>query len=219
MNNEFLEKWKTDNRFKAKVKLSLYGIFVLFVTILAISHNNQIPYNETEDNTDIETTKKDIINIPEEYNYIITINIDDKLIEYTGSKLKDKTTIIKKENDLETNYILQNNEYYIEDNGIYVKTTREEVYDTISYNYINLETINSYLQKGYLSNNQYSIYIRDVSLGIDSDDYFVISIKDNDISIDYTPLIKLTNENIEKYKVKISIEEIKGEEENEKRDN
>ena len=76
-------------------------------------------------------------------------------------------------------------------------------------NYINLESINSYLEKAKSSNNnQYLVYLKDIILGNDSEEYFTILINDDKINIDYTPLIKQFNHDIKKYKVNIQINEI-----------
>ena len=94
------------------------------------------------------------------------------------------------------------------DNDIYVKTTKDEVYDIVNYNYLNLETINEYLSKATANNNQYLVYLKDIILGNDSEDYFVILINDKTIDIDYTPLMKQFNSKINNYKVTIKIEVI-----------
>lgn len=221
MKKEFFEKWQSDKRYRAKVKLLLYGIFIIIVTIYAITLNNTTIntniVNEIDDNETELTTTTGIINIPDKYNYRITITIDDKQIEYSGINLPDKTTITKVIDDTSTNYIYQNNEYYILDNDIYIKTTKKEVYDIVNYNYINLDNINNYIEKSKKENNQYVVYLKDIILGNNSDDYFIILVNNNEVSVDYTPLVKEFNNNIDKYKVHIKIEEYKEVSQNEER--
>lgn len=214
MINDFLKKWHNDKKYQAKIKLLLYGIFILLATIYALSLNNNIQ-NEN-DNKDVEkdnlitdTKNIDIINIPDEYHYIINVVINDKTIEYSGNKTNNNITIMKKIDNNITNYIYKNNDYYIENEGIYLKTTKEEVYDIVNINYINLNTINEYLKTSHKNNNQYIVYLKDIILENESDDYFIILVNDNEINIDYTPLEKIINNNIEKYKVHIKIEEYK----------
>ena len=125
-------------------------------------------------------------------------------------KLSDKEYIEKKVDDKKTNYVYQNNNYYIEDTmkiDNYIITTKDEVYDIINYNYINLSTINEYLKKATKNDNQYLVYLKDIILGNDSDDYIVIDINENNIFIDYTVLMKEFNNNLNKYQVIIEIKE------------
>lgn len=212
MKKDFIEKWKYDKKYQAKIKLSLYGLFIIFVTVYAIIINNSKLDNEIIYEKDANETMNEninILNIPDKYKYKITVEIDNKIIEYVGLKNDIQTTITKTVDEISTNYIYKNNDYYIEDNSIYIKTTKEEVYDIANYNYLNFNSINYYLSKSKKENNQYLIYLKDIILGNTSNDYFVILINNNDINIDYTPLIKEYNTKIEKYKVHIKIEEYK----------
>ena len=211
--DNFLEKWKKDKKYRTKIKLILYTTFVLVVAIYALSINNQNydkdeylskikPENNNTNNVD------DIIKINDTYKYTINIEIDDKEYEYSGIKDNNQTTITKKVDDTITNYIYKNNEYYIEDNNNYIVTTKDSVYDIINYNYINIDSIKEYLKKAKNNNNnQYLVYIKDIILASDSDNYFIIDVVDNNLYIDYTPLMKEFNNNITNYKVSIKIEE------------
>jgi len=215
--NKFLEKWKSDKKYQTKIKLLLYTVFVIIVSVYAISINNSnenlLPNEENTNEVNKEQNEtnldeEDIIKIIENYNYEITITINDDKYKYSGTKNKAEKTIIKEYDDTIINYIYKNNNYYqyIDDN--YIITTKDEVYDITSYNYLNLENINQYLKKAIKQNNQYLVYIKDIILGDESEDYFVILVNDDKINIDYTPLMKKFNNQIEKYKVNIKIEEI-----------
>jgi len=212
---EFINKWKNDPRFKTKTKLLLYVIFIVFISLYAFSIdttksniNNEIEESIDKDETESET-KTNVIEIPEKYNYQIIINIDSQEYQYSGTKEEDKQTIIKKIDNNTTNYLYKDNEYYLETTEDYLKTTKEEVYDIINYNYINLDTINTYLNKATKENNQYLIYLKDIILGENSDEYFTIIINENIIDIDYTALMKQFNNNISEYKVTKELEKIK----------
>ena len=206
--DNFMEKWKTDKKFRAKIKLLLYGLFLVSVIIYVTTlDNKQLPIED--EITDIVEGKKDTITIPTKYKYITEVEIDNDKYTYSGEKNDEQLTISKTNNDKTTDYIFKDNEYYIKDNDLYVKTTKDEVYDVVNYNYINLESINSYLEKAKSSNNnQYLVYLKDIILGNDSEEYFTILINDDKINIDYTPLIKQFNHDIKKYKVNIQINEI-----------
>lgn len=212
--DEFLKKWKTDKKFKTSIQLATYTFFVIIVAIFAVSNSDSIPSNEIDDNK-INQTEQDnkendnIIKIPEQYNYLIKININEKEYRYSGTKTKEEEKIIKEIDEEISNYIYKNNSYYKEDEeNNYLLTSKEEVYDIINYNYLSLETINEYLTKAEKLENQYLVYLKDIILENNSNDYIVIGINDNKINIDYTVLMKNFDETIEKYFVNINIEEI-----------
>ena len=212
--DEFLKKWKKDKKFKTSIQLATYTFFVIIVAIFAVSNNDSIPSNEIDDNK-INQAEKDnkendnTIKIPEQYNYSIKININEKEYKYSGTKTKEEKKIIKEIDEEISNYIYKNNSYYKEDEeNNYLLTSEDEVYDIINYNYLSLETIKEYLTKAEKLENQYLVYLKDIILDNNSNDYIVININDNKINIDYTVLMKKFNETIEKYFVNIDIEEI-----------
>ena len=207
--DDFFEKWKTDKRFQAMVKLGIYILFVLVVSIYAFSINIDTNANTNttgEDNStsiDKPISNDGVIKIPDNYKYKVNITIDDKEYKYTGEKKETQKTIIKDDKE----YLFKDNEYYLKDNETYVKVTKEEVYDIINYSYLDLENINTYLSKATKNDDQYIVYLKDIILGEESDKYIIILLSNNDIDIDYTQLMKLFNNNVNNYKVKINIEE------------
>ena len=148
------------------------------------------------------------ISIPDNYSYFINITIDGKEYIYSGEKHSTEKTINKTIDNVTTNYLLRDNDYYMQDNNLYVKITKEEVYDIINYNYIDLNNINNYLNQAIKDDNQYKVYLQDVILDTETKEYFVISINDGTINIDYTPLMKRNNPDIDSYNVSIQINEI-----------
>ena len=164
----------------------------------------QIKIPVEKDNKENDNT----IKIPEQYNYSIKININEKEYKYSGTKTKEEEKIIKEIDDITTNYIYKNNSYYKEEENNYLLTSKDEVYDIINYHYLSFETINEYLKKAEKLENQYLVYLKDIILENNSNDYIVININDNKINIDYTVLMKNFDETIEKYFVNIDIEEI-----------
>lgn len=218
---DFMEKWNNDPRFKTKTKLSLYTLFVVFVAIFAVSSNNNTPTNElqnqqpeennntviNDENNNNDSTNK--IEIPSEYNYEIDITINESNYKYTGIKNTLRETITKETNNIIENYIYENDNYYIEEEtDSYVLTTKEEVYDIVDYNYLNLETINEYLSKSTQVENQYLVYLKDIILGNDSEEYITITKENNKINIDYTNLVSYFDKSINQYLINIKIDEI-----------
>lgn len=204
---DFLEKWNSDSKFRAKIKLGLYTLFVVIVSVFALSArgNEDLAITNDIDQNEQETS---IIEIPDKYNYKISIQINDGSYEYNGTKEIDKETITKISNNITTNYIYQDGNYYQEDNGNYILSSKKEVYDIVSYNYLNLETINQYLSKAKKENNTYIVYLKDIILGSDSEECITITISKNKVNIDYTSLMKLFNQSVESYVIEIVIEEI-----------
>lgn len=209
---EFIEKWKTDSRFKAKIKLGLYTLFVLFVAILAFSNNN----GKTVENITDEYQEKDeqtndtetMISVTEEYDYTISVTINEDVYNFEGSKTKEKETITKIFNETENKYIYINNKYYKDDSGIYILTKEENIFEPINKNYIEIDTINEYLKNSKKENGKHIVYLKDIILGNSSDDYIIITISGNkkNINIDYTMLMKYFDNNTEKYIINIEIE-------------
>ena len=208
--DDFYKKWKEDKKYRTKIKLLAYTAFVIIVSIYALSINDNIPNNNTnyENNHNKETinTKENTIAIPNSYTYNINVTIDNEFYSYQGKKTLEEETITKETSNGITNYRYFNNEYYVLIDEIYQITTKEDVYDVVNYNYLNLANINRYLSKSTKNINEYWVYLKDVILGNESDDYFIITINDDHINIDYTNLIKEFNPNISKYLVDIKIE-------------
>ena len=227
---DFLEKWNNDSRFQTKTKLSLYTLFVVLVAIFAISSRNNIETNESNNqeltqnnnsqnnqeqttnnnNQEVQNENNQLIKIeiPDEYDYKINITINELNYSYNGNKNFVREKITKIKDNISTNYIYENDKYYKEkDTENYLLTTKEEVYDIIDYNYLNLETINEYLSKSTKIDNQYIVYLKDIILGNNSSEYITINIENNNIIVDYTKLLNYFDKSINKYLVEINIDE------------
>ena len=221
---DFIEKWNNEPRYKTKIKLTLYTLFVVFVAIFAISGNRNMENNEgtntiTDKFGDDFTNNKNTNNIenqnniykielPKEYKYQIDININETKHKYTGIKKELRENITKESSGTSKNYIYENDNYYIEqETDSYVLTTKNEVYDIIDYNYLNIKTINEYLSKSKKVNDEFVVYLKDIILGNDSEEYITIKKTENDINIDYTNLVNTFDKRIDKYIINIKIEE------------
>lgn len=208
---DFIKKWNNDSRFKAKVKLGLYTSFVVIVSIFAISGNQSNINNQIDtdvNNSNIEDTETITIDVPERYNYNKNITINQKKYQYTGTIEQDKETIAKVVDNVTSNYIYEKNSYYKDESGTYVLTTKEEIYDIIGYNFLKLDTINQYLSKSTKEEEKHLVYLKDIILGNDSEEYITISINENKINIDYTSLMKIFDKTVESYIYEVVIEEI-----------
>ena len=209
--NEIINKWKSDSKYRAKMQLLLYSLFVVLVTVfVAINTPNNIPNNEENTSNETEEVENEsIIKITDKMNYQIKVNVNDsKECLYKIEKSASEEKITKEVDNEVTNYILKNNEFYKDIDGIPTKVTKNDIYDLIDYDYLKLENINLYLSKAKKENNNYLVYLKDIILTeTDNSDYFVIMINNKNVSIDYTPLMKLFNNSTEKCKVNITFME------------
>lgn len=207
----FIKKWQEDKKFRAKIKLLLYFILLIFAVILArgveTDHSIDLDKDETPENKS-ENQSKNIIDIKEEYQYEINVTINDKIYKYSGIKNTNQTTITKEVEEVISNYLFKENNYYKQVDKNYILTTKDEIYDEVNYSYLDLANINLYLDKATHDNHQYLVYLKDIILGDTSEEYFTIILNNNKIDIDYTPLVKKFNNNIYKYNVIIILEEI-----------
>lgn len=196
-----------DKKERAKIELMLYGIFFIGVIIFARVLGNSTSNIENNNNTE---TPSFISSLEDNYEYDIKLTINDNTYEYYGKVLGNNSTINLKMEDKVNSYYLMNKKYYILENGNYILTTEEEVYPYIDYRYLNTNNIKEYINKANKENNTYKVKISDLVLNNDSGDYLTINIEEGDknIVIDYTPLLKLTEDNIERVLVNITYNNI-----------
>ena len=212
--NDFIEKWNNDSRFKTKVKLVLSSLFVVFVAIFAITSNgissetNMSNQNKINVPNEMVENENHTIKIPEEYNYKINILVNNEEHSYSGIKKEERETITKNSNEIITDYIYQDGNYYKKGQEQYTLTTKEEVYDIISESYLKLEVIEKYLEKSIKDEKINKVYLKDILYGNDSNEYIEIELNENIIKINYTSLIKEFNKLIESFIVEIKVEEI-----------
>lgn len=211
--NDFIKKWNSDKKFKAVIKLLLYFLFFIVVAIYAVLSNKNASQIDTEkniENNEIinnQQQQNSIINIGDNYKYTATITINDEQIKYVYSKEQDLLNIKKIRNLIETNYIIENNNYYIKENDNKILTTKDNIYDIVCPNCFDINSINEYLNKGIKENNNYKIYLKDIILAEKGDEYITITTDNNQIYADYTSLLQVFNNQIVKYTVNIKIEE------------
>lgn len=196
----FSTKWK-DKKYQAKVKLSIYGIFILIVIILGNIGNNDIDNNNKDidsnisDNNSSINDSGDIFLLPKNYTYNIDIKLDDKEIKYNG-EVNDVVEVITKEIDnVKYSYKYIDKKYYVSKNNNYVLTSRDNIYDIVDYSYIDNDIINSYLKEGKLVGNKSVVYIKDIVLDYKGNDYITYTLSDKKIEIDYTKLYNILNDN------------------------
>lgn len=198
------EKWN-DKRERAKIELILYAIFFIGVIIFVRVGNNISNNNiNTSDNLFISQ-------INDNYSYDIKININDNNYEYIGKVLGYNSTIEKKDSNTDEYFYKKNDKYYKldQDNG-YVLSNKNDIYDVINYDYMDINNIKEYIKTSNNDNGIYKVKISDIILNSSSSDYITIKLDNinNTIEIDYTNLLRINDNNITKAIVTITYSNI-----------
>lgn len=198
------EKWN-DKRERAKIELILYAIFFIGVIIFVRVGNNISNNNiSTSDNLFISQ-------INDNYSYDIKININDNNYEYIGKVLGYNSTIEKKDSNTDEYFYKKNDKYYKldQDNG-YILSNKNDIYDVINYDYMDINNIKEYIKTSNNDNGIYKVKISDIILNSSSSDYITIKLDNinNTIEIDYTNLLRINDNNITKAIVTITYSNI-----------
>lgn len=188
------EKLK-DKRERAKLELLFYGIFFLAIIVFTriLSGYNDVPK--------VNDTKSFINEITDNYEYNIDINIDNNKYKYYGKRLGNNMSINKViDNKYDYFYKMGNKYYILDNNGNYILTSVEDIYNYIDYRYLDISNIKEYIKLGTKDNNNYNIKVSDLILNSNNTNNITISIDElnNTITLDYTELFKIDNNNLNK---------------------
>lgn len=188
------EKLK-DKRERAKLELLFYGIFFLAIIVFTriLSGYNDVPK--------VNNTKSFINEITDNYEYNIDINIDNNKYKYYGKRLGNNMSINKViDNKYDYFYKMGNKYYILDNNGNYILTSVEDIYNYIDYRYLDISNIKEYIKLSTKDNNNYNIKVSDLILNSNNTNNITISIDElnNTITLDYTELFKIDNNNLNK---------------------
>ena len=188
------EKLK-DKRERAKLELLFYGIFFLAIIVFTriLSGYNDVPK--------VNDTKSFINEITDNYEYNIDININNNKYKYYGKRLGNNMSINKVIDNKYDYFYKMGNKYYILDtNGNYILTSVEDIYNYIDYRYLDISNIKEYIKLSTKDNNNYNIKVSDLILNSNNTNNITISIDEsnNTITLDYTELFKIDNNNLNK---------------------
>ena len=188
------EKLK-DKRERAKLELLFYGIFFLAIIVFTriLSGYNDVPK--------VNDTKSFINEITDNYEYNIDININNNKYKYYGKRLGNNMSINKViDNKYDYFYKMGNKYYILDNNGNYILTSVEDIYNYIDYRYLDISNIKEYIKLGTKDNNNYNIKVSDLILNSNNTNNITISIDElnNTITLDYTELFKIDNNNLNK---------------------
>lgn len=196
--DELKDKWGNP-REKAKIQLILFLIFIVFAVIfIRLTPDDTNNDNINEIGNIVNNPVNNFNSIVDNYNYNITIDIEtndgNKIVSYGGIRYKNDMIISKEMNGEISNYYMNDDEYYIYDNGNYLLTSADEVYDIISINYLDVLNIKEYLKQGIKDGNIYLIKTNKINQNITNNEYITIEMSNADdevkLLIDYTNLLK-----------------------------
>lgn len=209
----FLERYKSDEKYKAKVQLVGYGVLVagliLYVNVASIgsggSFENTIidsdtSFRENLGNNISEDT--DLLKrIKDNYEYDIKVSFQksideesvDNTIRYTGKRYLNNTVIEKEDNEGNGIYYKVDSLYFIKDMEEFTTVNEEKVYNIIDSDFLEYSSFAKYLDKSSLD------HVTDYSSGKKE---YVYHLKIKDIMHDVKNLddvieIKIVEENEE----------------------
>ena len=193
-----------DKKERAKIELIFYGIFFIAIIIFARFLGGNSNTDVNENNNSIMTSF--VSRIEDNYEYDIVVAVNDELYEYYGKVLGNNGTVNLKIDDDIKSYRIMNNKYYILDGDNYILTDEDEVYPYIDYHYLDIDNIREYMELSSVYDNTYRVKVSDIVLDSDSDEYLEINVNEGDLNIviDYSPVLRLTREDIEKVMVSIT---------------
>ena len=201
---------------------------------ITISHNpnNNENNNDTQSSNNNTTEDQTIIteetptneNLSEEETNTQELSPEDTIITYHGRRNKDIITVIK--NDMDEYYI-NDDTYYKKINEKYELTNENDLFDTIESRYVNLDNIKEYIKKGQVEHNTndgtsiltiIQVPINTIIPSHQGLEEISIEILEEEskltLTINYTELMKLDDETITNYEVKIEYTNIGNIEEN-----
>lgn len=199
------EMWK-DKRGRAKIKLTLYGIFFIAVIIFARVLNTKTA--QIENNNPVNTSF--LKEITDNYEYSIEITIDDNIYKYIGKRLGYNSNITRIVEDEEKKYSIINNKYYALEENNYLLVNESEIYPYINYRYLDIENIKAYIKMSEKEENTYKLKLSNIILNGSNDKYIIITIDEANTSlvIDYTELFKTINPSTSKVTVNFNYQNI-----------
>ena len=237
-NQSFFDKYKTDKKYKAKVQLIGYGIFILILiaylnisNMNATSHGNITTLKNEINNKETSATTEDkqidlLEKINNNYEYTINTTIitneEEKEVKYSGRSAKNNMEITKEINTTTINYYKVDSRYYKKDNDTYELAREEDIYDVVGKEYIELNDVKEYIDKSSLDHvTEYStgkkeyvyhLKVKEIIKSYQGQDEVEIKIIEENniltIIIDYTNLMKLFSEELKECMIEYTYQNI-----------
>lgn len=182
--------------------------------------NDILDEEVVEEQNDDETLSL-LDKLDDNYEYDININLlkgenEEVKYRYYGKSSDDNVIINKVTNDVSSTYYNVDDYYYIKnDSEEYQLVQSSEVYDLVDSKYIEVDDVLDLIDKASLDHvvdsstgereSVYNLLVRDVVISNKSEDVVTISVIENSdklsIVIDYTNLLKVFDEKIQKCEI------------------
>ena len=255
-NKSFFEKLKTDKKYKAKVELTGYAIFIVVLVIFLNISNIGNNYNYSDNNVvsdnektevDIDEENSDLLeSLDNNYSYDIKVEVkkgssdssqnkdaetvqnqdsdanekqnngnadsfgEIKTVSYNGKAYDNNIVINKSFDNNNMTYYKVDKEYYTKDGDKFNVVDINSVYDLLDAKYIEIAGVKEYIEKASLDHYTnyssgkkeyvYNLKVSDVINSFKGDNLVEIDvIIENDtinVKIDYSNLIKITDDSI-----------------------
>ena len=222
----FWYKYKYDEKYKAKIQLIGYAVFIVFVIIYINIANigRNYEYNNVVNNeVDNQENYKDDSNLLDEinnnYNFLVDVKVTKKSenglysemnYSYSGKRYVDNTIINKTVSNNKSVFYKIDDEYYIKENNEYKFIDNSLIYDIINKKYIELFDVKKLIKKASLDhvttesngidNYKYNLLVRDIIQSYKGDDIINIDVNiENDIlniNIIYDNLFKQISDDV-----------------------
>lgn len=205
--SEFLKKYKTNEKFKAKTQLIGYGILIFIIIIYINIENATAPSYEkitsfkndsqNQEQSSITDNKKNKLleKINDNYEYDIKVkkitksqeNDIIKEVHYTGKSYKNNIEILKESEGITNNYYKEDTRYYTKNNDNYELTKENIVYDVVEKEYIELNDIKYDINKSSLDHvTEYSNGKKEYVYNLKIKDIIKSYLETDEIEIDIT---------------------------------
>ena len=178
------------------LKNSTAGKLLFYVAIIVVAV--YFSFFSANNSNNLSDTSKEIV-LPSTYSYTITVSMDDKIVTYTGTKDKLEDEFVKTVGEDSIQYrILDSDTIYRREDEDYILTNLDEIYDVLPYTYLNIDSINNYLNLSHKEEEEYRTYIKDIVLNSQNEEYVSIKTEDNKFIVDYSSLLKELNYDVQK---------------------
>ena len=220
-DNQNIINEEENNNLLAKIEDQNYEYNINITISHNPNNNNENNDNDTQSSNNNITEDQTIIteetptneNLSEEETNTQEPSPEDTIITYRGRRNKDIITVIKNDND---EYYINDDTYYKKINEKYELTNENDLFDTIESRYVNLDNIKEYIKKGQVEHNTndgtsiltiIQVPINTIIPSHQGLEEISIEILEEEskltLTINYTELMKLDDETITNYEVKI----------------
>lgn len=238
----FFKKLKNDKKYRAKVELSGYAVFIaILVIFLNVSNignnynysaNNVVNGNASAEVEDEGENSNSFKSLKDNYSYNVDVSIkrkvvsdegvtngdtgDDgaleevKTVNYNGKSYGDNVIINKVVDNNTVDYYKVGDYYYTKDGDDYKLVNSDIIYDLLESKYVEVAGVKNYIEKASLDHYTnyssgkkeyvYNLRVSDVLKSYKGEDLVKIDVViENEIiniKIDFTNLLKMSDDNI-----------------------